>query len=110
MAVDLKTKIWAAALIRRAEIGGAFAAVVRKGDGDAGACLVKIRRPNGTATLYRPMRNMAGQRIWLAKGPESEDNIDHAINTRIDTDPDLWVLEIEDPHGRHFLTEPIEFS
>ena len=25
-------------------------------------------------------------------------------------DPDLWVLEVDDPEGRHFLTEPVEAS
>jgi len=96
------------ALIRRAEIGGAFAAVVKRGDADAGACLVKVRRPDGTATLYRPIRNMAGERVWLPKGPSEERNIDDYMNARIDDDPDIWIVEIEDREGRHFLTEPIE--
>jgi len=105
---DLKAGFWTSALIRRAEIGGAFAAVVKRGDADAGACLVKVRRPDGTATLYRPIRNMAGERVWLPKGPSEERNIDDYMNARIDDDPDIWIVEIEDREGRHFLTEPIE--
>jgi hypothetical protein len=105
---DLKAGFWTSALIRRAEIGGAFAAVVKRGDGDAGACLVKVRRPDGTATLYRPIRNMAGKRVWLPKGPSEERDIDAYMNARIDDDPDIWIVEIEDREGRHFLTEPIE--
>ncbi len=108
MLPNLKAEIWAAALIRRAEIGGAFAAVLRKGDGDAGACLVKVRYPDGMSVLYRPMRNMEGERIWLPKGPEAETDIDLVINKRLDDDPDLWVIEIEDRGGRHFLTETVE--
>jgi len=30
------------------------------------------------------------------------------MNARIDDDPDIWIVEIEDREGRHFLTEPIE--
>jgi len=82
---DLKAGFWTSALIRRAEIGGAFAAVVKRGDADAGACLVKVRRPDGTATLYRPIRNMAGERVWLPKGPSEERNIDDYVNARIDS-------------------------
>ncbi len=108
MTPSLKAGFWTTALIRAAEHAGAFAAVVRKGDPDAGACLVKVRTLDGQATLYRPIRNMEGERVWLPKGPELERDIDHYINTRIDDDPDLWVLEIEDRQGRHFLTEPIE--
>ena len=108
--INLKTEIWASALIRRAEIGGAFAAVVKKGDGDAGACLVKLRLLDGTAILYRPIRNMSGERAWLPQGPLAEYEIDEAVNRRVDLDPDLWIIEIEDRHGRHFLTESIEIA
>jgi len=104
----LNAGLWTSALIRQAEKGGAFAAVIRRGDPDAGACLVKVRTLDGQSVLYRPIRNMEGQRVWLPKGPETETDIDTYINRRIDDDPDLWVLEIEDRQGRHFLTEPIE--
>jgi len=108
MVANLKTEIWASALIRRAEIGGAFAAIVKKGDGDAGTCLVKIRFPEGASTLYHPVRNRRGERIWTSKGPAEEAEIDLYINQRLDNDPDLWVIEIEDRIGRHFLTEPVD--
>lgn len=108
MTPTLKAGFWTAALIRRAETAGAFAAVVKQGDKDAGACLVKIRLLDGQAVLYRPIRNMAGARVWLPKGPDTERDIDIYINSRVDDDPDIWIIEIEDRQGRHFLTEPIE--
>ena len=110
MNLSLKSDFWSAALIRRAQQGGAFAAVVRKGDAQAGACLVKLRLLDGRATLYRPVRNMSGERVWWPIGPQDEAEIDTYIMRRIDDDPDIWVLEIEDRAGRHFLTEPIELS
>ncbi|MDX2236313.1 MAG: DUF1491 family protein [Hyphomonadaceae bacterium] len=110
--MELKTDLWAAALIRRAEIGGAFAGVVRKGDRDAGAALVKVATLDGKARLYTPARNGEGERVWLdmsagALGVE-ERAIDAEIAKRVARDPDLWVIEIEDRAGRTFLTEPIE--
>lgn len=104
----LKAGFWTSALIRTAETEGAFAAVVKRGDPDAGACLVKVRLLDGKATLYRPIRNMEGERVWLPKGPEDERDIDRYINSRVDDDPDIWIVEIEDRKGRHFLTETIE--
>ncbi len=95
-------------MIRRAETAGAFASVLYKGDPDAGAALIKVRTLDDMAVLYRPMRNMAGKRIWLPKGPVDENEIDQLIAKRLDTDPDLWVIEIEDRKGRHFLTEKVE--
>ena len=108
MTPQLKAGFWTSALIRRAEIAGAFAAVVKRGDKDAGACLVKVRLGDGEAVLYRPIRNMSGERVWLPKGPAEEREIDAYMNSRVDDDPDLWIVEIEDRQGRHFLTEPVE--
>lgn len=108
MISSLKTSIWVSALIRRAGVEGAFAALSQKGDTDAGAVLVKVCTLDGNAALYRPIRNMDGQRVWLPQGPIAERDIDAAIAKRTKTDPDLWVVEIEDKQGRHFLTEPVE--
>ena len=105
---SLKTSIWAPALIRRAEIGGAFASVIHRGDPDAGAALIKVRTLDDKAVLYRSMRDMSGERLWLPKGPLDEDDIDQDIRKRLSNDPDIWVIEIDDRHGRHFLTEQVE--
>ena len=104
----IKAGFWTSALIRQAEGSGAFAAVVRKGDPDSGACLVKVRTLDGQATLYRPVRNMDGARVWWPKGPCSESDLNRYIKSRVEDDPDIWVVEIEDKQGRHFLVEPIE--
>jgi len=109
---ELKTDFWASALIRRAQIGGAFAGVVRKGDTDAGAVMVKVATMDGKARLYGPARNGEGERIWLdlSAGPlgDVEADVDAHIRTRAETDPDLWVIEVEDKLGRHFLQEPVD--
>ncbi len=105
---SLKTSIWAPALIRRAEGHGAFATVIHRGDPDAGAVLILVRTLDGLAVLYRSMRNMDGLRIWHPKGPEAENELDVAIRKALVSDPDLWVIEIEDKQGRHFLTEKVE--
>lgn len=105
---SLKTSIWAPALIRRAELAGAFATVVYRGDPDAGAALIKVRTLDGKAVLYRSMRDMDGTRIWHPKGPADEDDLDTDIRKAMVSDPDLWVIEIEDRQGRHFLTEKVE--
>lgn len=109
---ELKTEFWASALIRRAQIGGAFAGVVRKGDRDAGAVMVKVATLDGKARLYGPARNGEGDRIWLdlSAGPlgDVEAEVDAHIRKRAETDPDLWVIEVEDKQGRHFLQEPVD--
>jgi hypothetical protein len=112
--VELKTEFWVSALIRRAQIDGVFAAVARKGDPDAGAVLVKVATLDGRARLYAPARDGGEERVWLDLSAgslgENEPDVDAYARRRADTDPDLWVVEIEDKQGRTFLTERIDKS
>ncbi len=106
----LSTDIWVAALISRAEQGGAFPAVVRKGDARAGAALVKVlNRRAGTVTLYAEATRADGERVWMQPHPAADETALDAYAERARRiDPDLWVVEIDDNQGRHFLTETVE--
>lgn len=106
----LSTDVWVGALIRRAEIGGAFAAVARKGDPRAGAVLVKaVNRSDGSVRLYAEATRADGERIWMQPvGSTVEAELDAYVQRSLRIDPDLWVVEIEDRQGRHFLTEAVE--
>ena len=106
----LSTDVWVSALIRRAELGGAFAVVARKGDPRAGAVLVKaLNRADGTARLYAEATRGDGERIWMQPAASTaEPDLDRYVERARRIDPDLWVVEIEDREGRHFLTEPVE--
>jgi len=106
----LSTHIWVAALIRRAELAGAFAMVEKKGDVSAGAVLVKVLdRRAGAATLYAEATRADGERVWMQPHPGADEAALDAYVTRARRiDPDLWVVEIDDVQGRHFLTETVE--
>jgi len=106
----LRADIWVDALRRRAEAGGAAAYVVRRGDRDAGAVLVKVSTLDGAARLYAPTRDEAGERCWmlpLGEAPVEEARCDAYIDRRAEDDPDIWAIEVEDREGRSFLTEPV---
>lgn len=106
----LSTDVWAGALIRRAELAGAHPAVIRKGDPRAGAMLVKVLdRSNGTARLYAEAVRADGERVWMQPvHAQAEEALDAYIARAAKVDPDLWVVEIDDRQGRHFLTEPVD--
>ncbi|HEV2531090.1 DUF1491 family protein [Phenylobacterium sp.] len=108
----LSTDIWVTALIRRAELGGAFGVVARKGDPRAGAVLVKaLNRTDGTARLYAEATRLDGERVWMEPAAShAEPDLDRYIERALRIDPDVWVVEIDDKEGRHFLTEPVERS
>ena len=84
--------------------------VARKGDARAGAVLVKVvDRRKGEARLYsRATRGEEGDTVWMEPVDSHEESaLDAYIERAARFDPDLWVIEIEDTQGRHFLTEPV---
>jgi hypothetical protein len=106
----LSTDIWVAALIRRVELAGSFAMVVRKGDARAGSVLVKaLNRREGTTRLYAEATRGDGERVWMRPAlSDQEADLDRYIERAGKVDPDVWVVEVDDKEGRHFLTEPVE--
>ena len=105
----LSTDLWVSALIRRAELGGAFATVARKGDPRAGTVIVKaFDTSNRRARLYSEAFGPDGERLWMQPvESEFESELDQYLERQIGYDPDLWIVEIEDREGRHFITEKV---
>lgn len=112
MDARLPTWIWIDALIRRADGEGASAFIVQKGDQERGGVLVKVATLDGRACVYAPRYDLEGRRVFVdltaqGVGPE-ESEADAYLARERARDPDLWVIEIEDKAGRHFLVEPVE--
>ena len=110
LAPRLKAEIWVKGLIRRCEVGGAAAMVVARGDATSGVVLVKVNRLDGLAQVFSPARAGDGSFQWLSGTgvePVPEADADAYIARQRKFDPDLWVVEIEDRAGRHFLQEPV---
>lgn len=108
----LPTRLWVEALVRRAEVAGASGFIVQHGDDERGDVLIKVARLDGTAAAYIPSMDMDGDRIFLniaaeGVGPD-EREVDQYVARARKRDSDLWVVEIEDRDGRHFLTEHVE--
>ena len=106
----LSTDLWAAALIRRAELAGAFATVARKGDARAGTVIVKaFDTSSRRARLYSEAFGPDGERLWMQPvESEVESELDEYLARQVGYDPDLWVVEVEDRQGRHFITETVQ--
>jgi hypothetical protein len=105
----LKAGIYVKALIRRAEVSGASAYVARRGAEEAGAIYLKLARPDRSCTVLSQARRGDGELVWMK--PLGETSDDEAANKYFDKqirfDPDLWIVEIEDRHGRAFVDEPV---
>ena len=105
----LKPGIFARAVIRRAEVAGASAYVVKKGSEDAGTVLLKISKLDGTAVVLSQARAGEGELVWMRPlGEVTDDEKASAyFEKQLKYDPDIWIVEIEDRQGRAFVDEKI---
>ena len=108
----LKSDIWVAAYLRRCQVEGSPAVLRRRGAEEAGAIFVKVSRLDGTADLYGPAPQSAfeearpSERAFspALKGlPLPEGDVEGYLARQLRFDPDLWIVEVEDRGGRHFL-------
>ena len=112
-AMRLKSGIWVAAYLRRCNVEGSFAAVRRRGAEEAGAVFIIVNRLDGTATLYGPAPQSAfneaqpADRMFVCMlggtTPAQEADVEARLTREIRFDPDLWIVEVEERAGRHFL-------
>jgi hypothetical protein len=106
MAPRLASGVWVSAYLTRLRLADIPAYVTAKGDAEAGAVVVKVALLDGSARAYERRSDlMTGARAWimLAEGPEPE--VDALVARTRARDPDLWVIELEDRHGRTLLDQ-----
>jgi hypothetical protein len=93
----IKAGIWVKMALRLGQADGQFAAVLKRGDEDAGGVLAVLRMPRGLSVLSQ-IRTNDGEAAWLrATGPDpvSQEAVDAYVARQVKFDPDLWVLEFE---------------
>lgn len=106
----LRTELKAQGWIRRAQAKGLMATVVRKGDADAGALFLKLNRFKAGCEVFAGAVAPDGSPAWLRStgaDPVPEREADAYLARQAGYDPDLWVVEIEDPKGQFVFDEPV---
>lgn len=100
----LRPELWVKAILRLCATRDLPAFVVRKGDADAGAVLLKLNRLQHGSLVFSQTRDIDGNMRWIlatAAGTVPDAEAEAVIERHVARDPDLWVVEIEDPLGRH---------
>jgi len=108
----IRSEIWVKAYLRRCEVAGVPAVVVRRGDDQAGAIYLSINRLDGTVSLYGPapagLETGSTERrfvICLSSDRVAGREADRYLVREAEFDSDFWVVEIEDREGRHHLVD-----
>jgi len=99
LAPRLKAKLLVQALVRRCGAENRAAYVVRRGDADSGAVLVKRVSADG-CTVFQTVFSEDGDRRWIAAAgdtPQAEAEADAFVARQARFDDDLWVVEVEAP-------------
>lgn len=110
MSPRLKTEIWIKAHIRRCRVAGIDAYLRHRGHAEAGGILLKIDHFAAGCELLEPTTGLDGERVWMrisGHAAVTSARAEEVIARRRAHDPDLWVVEIEDPNDAHSLDEPI---
>jgi hypothetical protein len=108
----LRSDIWVMAYLRRCQSAGVAVVVMRRGDAHAGAIYLCINHLNGSVALFGPapagMVETSIERRWtncLNQILVSEQEAQAYLARQLEFDPDIWIVEVEDKQGRHFLDE-----
>lgn len=106
----LPTQLWLDGHLATLSAQGVYYYITNKGAEHSGLVLLKLNALDGRIRLIIQQRNfMTGKMEWaaaLAEEMVEEPEADAYIQRAISRDPDLWVIEIEDPN----LNNPFEGS
>ena len=110
----IKSELWVQAYLRGCQGQGIAAVVVRRGDESAGAIYICINRLDRTVMLYGPapagLEGGDTERRWVrcfAAGIITEEEAASYLARQVKFDSDIWIVEIEDRAGRHFLGDAV---
>lgn len=110
MEARLPAHLEVSALIRRVQAEGGFAAVLAKGEREAGTIVV-IATENGRNTrIFERMPQLDGSRIWSCSKEQDPENIElfnQYLERRKSQDSDLWIIELDIANAERLIgTDP----
>jgi hypothetical protein len=104
----LPAQLEASAILRLAESQGGFAAVLAKGERDAGTILLVTTCRGKASTLYERMPQLDGSRIFVAtksEDPENRQEFSDYLERRRRQDPDIWLIEVDIADPERFIAQ-----
>ncbi len=105
----LRSDFWVSAYLRRCAVEGIEAALRKRGAAEAGAIFVKLDRLDGTASLYGPAPQLfvddsSSERLFAQILQDVTPlDVEERMARELRFDSDLWLVEVDDRAGRHFL-------
>jgi hypothetical protein len=103
----LPAQLEAAAIMRRAQSDGGFAAVIRRGDPDRGSLALVVTERGRFHGLLERVMGADWVCLWQlsAAGDADAAAMQDALEKRGKADADLWIIELDIPNAERFIAE-----
>lgn len=105
----LPARLEVAALIRLAQNGGGFAAVLKSGEDTAGTILLVLTEKGLNPRVYERMPQADGRRVWHRtkdQDAENKQEFSEYLDRRGRQDSDLWIVELDIANGERLIGLP----
>jgi hypothetical protein len=109
MAARIPAHLEVSGLLRAVGAAGGFAAVIAKGERDAGTLLVTCCENGKNYRAYERMPRPDGTRGWAlakAEDPDNPSEFSEYLDRRQRQDSDLWIVELDVPDAERFIDSP----
>lgn len=106
----LTSAMLVSAMIRRVQAAGGFAAIIQRGDDQAGAIWVECADRGQTQLLLERTTGFDGTDQWRVADPDpavDAERYRERMERRRRSDPDLWVVELDIVDAARFAAETI---
>ena len=106
----LPTAVEVAAIVRRAQAAGEFAAILRKGDEDRGALLLVVSSRGQHVACLERLLGPTGAYVWQRTGPTDSAGsaeMRDFLAKRARFDEDSWAVELDIADAERFIAETI---
>ena len=93
-------------MLRAVQNAGGFAAVLKKGERDAGTILVVCAENGQNRRIFERMPRADGSREWTEirhEHIEKKHDFDAYLDRRGAQDPELWIIELDIVNGERFI-------
>lgn len=105
----LPTHLEVSGLVRQVQAAGGFAAVLSKGERDAGTIMVVTCENGRNFRAWERMPQADGERRWecvRAEDPEFPAAFTEFVDRRRSQDSDLWIVELDIADAERFIGSP----
>ena len=105
-AARLPAHLEVSGMIRQVSAAGGFAAVLARGEPDAGTILLVLRDSRTNPRLLERMPHPDGSRPWTLnriQDDEHKQEFEDYLTRRTRQDSDLWIVELDVPNPERFI-------